>query len=218
MRTALGFGVAYSLYILQSINSSVTHSIRVLKNTDKLLEPVESIDDIEFIGSYQYVADWAAENGFVKEAFFLAHTQTSGVPIKCASWWSEEHHCYLLFYLAKNSKKVLKNTDFVTWFKPNTSLTTCSTSVGVMLPRSKNRLVQCSIGSLGLQFEQHKHSTRSIAKKYRLTINHLKYDLFRKMEEALKEQAAYISNIPLWQFRGFYWYLIRRHLIKNQTY
>lgn len=219
MNIIIGIVAIFTLIIFRLVNSSLVTSVKRLQNIDEFLEQVTSIEDVEFIDAYKETARWASEKGFILDIYCLLHAQNSGVPIKCISWWSEKYHCYLLFYLAEEGNIIKKVTDFHTHFEPKATLTTGSSVDGLLLPRLKNDFMQCVIDApLNEQFEQHIKSTKSIAKKYNLLVTQSKYDLFPKLREAIKTQADYITELPLWQHRGFYWYFVKRHLLKYRTY
>lgn len=219
MYIGIGVILVLILFIARLVNSALVVSVKRLKNIDEFLEPVEKIEDVEFIEACKEIEKWASEKGFVKDIFFLLHAQNSGMPIKCASWWSESNHCYLLFYLAEEGKILKKATDFHSRFKSNVSLTTGSTVDGLLLPRLKNDFMQCLVNvSIEEQFNRHIKSTESIIKKHNLSINFHKYDLFPVLRHAIKAQAEYIMELPLWKHRGFYWFFVRRHILKYRTY
>jgi len=219
MNIVIAISVVFALYIIRLVNSSIVVSITRLQNIDEFLEPVANIEDVEFIEAYKKIEKWAYEKGFVRDIFFLLHAQNSGVPIKCISWWSERNNCYLLFYLAEEGNIIKKVTEFHSRFESMASLTTCSTSDGLLLPRLENDFMQCIVNvPLEEQFNRHITSIQSIINKYKLSLVNHKYDLFPELRHTIKAQADYITELPFWKHRGFYWFFVRRHILKYRTY
>jgi hypothetical protein len=194
-------------------------SVKRLQNIDDFLEPVSSIDDVEFFEAYKETSEWAIKHHFTLDIFFLLHSLNSGIPIKCASWWSEKYHCYLLFYLAEGDDIRKKMIEFHTDLKPEASLTTCSTVDSLALPRLKNNFIQCRLNvSPSKLFNQHMKSIKSLENKYNLSVSRNKYDLFPKIRQATKEQADYVTELLFWKHRGFYWFFIKKPFLKYRIY
>lgn len=219
MYIAVGILAAIGLYVIRLINSSIVTTVKRLQNTDELLEKVASIEDVEFKAAYEETACWADGHGFTLEIFFLLHSSNSGEPVKCISWWSEEHSTYLIFYLAEEGEIINKAVDFHTNLAAETSLTTCSSADGLLLPRVKNDFMQCKVCvSLDQQFQDHLKSVASIKSKVEQGVLCAKLDLFDNVARSVKAQADYIMRLPLWKHRGFYWYFVRRNLLKYRSY
>lgn len=218
MYIIIGIIAAVSLIVIRLTNSSMVSNINQLQNIDDFFEEVSNIEDVEFIDEYKETAAWAESNGFELDIFALLHSNSSS-PTKCVSWWSAQHRTYLLFYLSENGEIIRKAADFYTHLEQQTSLTTCSTIDGLLFPKLKKDLIQCKAdASLDEQFRHHVMSLVSIKQNKKLTMALKKPDLFAEMRKSIKEQADYLVSLPLWKHRGFYWFFVRRHLVKYRTY
>lgn len=207
------------LFFVSIVNASCVQSVKRLLNVEELFEQVTAIDDVKFDSMISDSRKWGAENGFEFEGFFLLHAQDSGVPIKCASWWSNVYKTYFLVYVAEEGERVLVMHDFVTQFNNSGSLTTCTDINGLFLPRPKLDLCQHVSSS---EFDEikniHFHSVKAVCDKQGIKVGKHKGDLIQLMSSSIKQQAEYTVSLPLWKYRGAYWYFIKKHILALRRY
>ncbi len=207
------------LFLATVVNASCAQSVKRLLNTEDLFEQVSAINDVKFERQISPSLTWAKKNGFEFEGFFLLHAQDSGIPIKCASWWSEQHKTFFLIYVAEDDAKTRIMHDFVTPFNNNGSLTSCTNIDGLLLPRPKQELAQY-IKSKDLSFIKNTHfrSVKMLCKKRNLSVKKNKGDLEQYISSAIKSQAELIISLPFWKYRGAYWYFIKKYWVSLKSY
>lgn len=195
------------------INKAAAKSIERLLNPRELLS---RIDDSE-TGGYGTAIDefgaWAAKNGFVPELKFVFSTMNPDAPLVCASWWFDLHKTWALIYLGPS----ISNIDFVTVYNDNIGVTTCSSKDGIMLPHipSAYRQSFTDLSPDGL-YQRHLDARALVEAYEAVPLPGEKGDLLAQIEFAMKRQAEFIMSLPLWRYRGVFWFFIRRNLMANK--
>ena len=207
------------LFIARIVNTSTVQSVKRLFNVEELFEEVASISDVDYTAAVSHVSEWAADNDFQSEAFFLLHTSHSGIPAKCIGWWSDEHKVYLLVYLVEEQGVRAVAIDIVTRFAGGESLTTCNSINGLFLPKPKFDLIQFFRGKdLNEHLSVHLKSVKNIHKSNGLIVMSSEMDLYELMRESIRGQAQLIMELPFWKFRGVYWYFVKKYLLALVRY
>jgi hypothetical protein len=208
-----------AFFIAHIVNSSTVQSVNRLFNVEELFEEVSSINDVGYTSTVSYVRDWAEDNNFKSEVFFLLHASHSGIPAKCSGWWSDEHKLFLLVYLIEEQGKTAIANDIVTRFNGGESLTTCNSIDGLFLPRPRFDRIQFFRGKdLDEHLSVHLNAVKNICLRDELTVADNEMDLYTLMKESLRGQAQLIMELPFWKLRGVYWYFIKKYFLALVRY
>ncbi|MCP4363940.1 MAG: hypothetical protein GY800_01370 [Planctomycetes bacterium] len=197
------------------VNQTVVHSVRMLLEEKDLLEAVDQIDNTAFSIRYQEITAELTRYGYLHECFFLSHTlSTVDGSLQCAAWWSEKEQTWCLLYFTPHQETI----DFVSLYAGNTSLTTASSKDALLLPKPAGAAVQAfpRLDLEGLR-QQHLAARTQLAQQKWVSLRRRKNELLPEIHNSLKQHARYITSLPLWQWRGVYWYFIRRHLRANKA-
>jgi len=198
------------------INIIAVKSVKdlLLISNDDVLQLVDKIDDAKFMEIYDDLSGWAKNKVYTHDCFFLAYTIHTTTPLKCAAWWSEKERTWMLVYFFQIQQTYIKhNIDFVTIYNDIVSITTSSTKDAIMLPRPPKSYMQVftnlSADDLHLK---HLEARRKIENKESVLLPREKPDLFKEIKKSLINQANFIMSLPLWKFRGIFWFFIRGNM------
>lgn len=200
------------LFFVYVINKSMVDSVEKMSNPEGLVEPVAQIDDAGFLQKFSAFDQWASQHGFVHEKLFLGHIVLDGSALQCSVWWNEKSAIWALMYYHKG-KHVY---DFVTKLVDGGALTTASGKDAHTLPKAAKNYVQSRTdASFDTLFEIHQ-TTLQLLDRRSITVDFNKTDVIQELKSSLAQQMAYVKTLPLWRFRGVYWYFIRRNLLANK--
>jgi len=104
--------------------------------------------------------------------------------------------------------------NFVTQFDNDCSLTSSSKIDGIFLPKPENEFIQyINATDLNSFSKVHIRSVKSICDKQQIRVNTLRGRLAAKMSNSLKQQAEFIMMLRFWEYRGAYWYFIKKYCL-----
>lgn len=194
------------------VNRAVVSSVKSLLKPEKLLEPVQEIDNPDFIRVKDEFADWVERNGFEYDSVFLTNVVNVPKPIQGAAWWSARDATWALLYVTPNKK----NIDFVTLYDDDIVITTASSKDAMMLPQPEKSLIQTFPGlSYKSLYAKHLEARKQVERYESVVLREERRDLMEELKHALKEHARFLMSLPLWQYRGVYWFFIRRNIKVN---
>lgn len=195
------------------VNRSCVQTVEQLLEPEKVLEKIGAIDDAVFLAAESVLNEWTELKRFEHAGYFLCHTLTDGAAIKCAAWWSEKRRSYLMLYVA--AKKV--HYEFVSVY-PDAALVTSSGKHSFVLPFPPESHVQVfTRGNIDALLAAHKKGQKTLKNRRNLTPqNALPENLYATMITIMARQAQYVQSIPLWKWKGAYWFFIRKHLLANR--
>ncbi len=194
------------------VNRAVVASVKSLLKPEKLLEPVQEIDNPDFIRAKDEFSSWVEENGFQFDSLFLSNMVNVPEPIQCAAWWSERDATWALLYVA--AKK--KNIDFVTLYSDDIGITTASSKDAVLLPQPEKSLTQAFTGlSYKGLYAKHLKARKQVERYESVVLQEERRDLMEELKHALKAHARFLMSLPLWEYRGVYWFFVRRNIKVN---
>lgn len=209
---SITFLIIAFLIVSYAVNQAVVKSIKAFLQPDLLLEQVEQIDDLVFLKNYQEFNDWAIKHGYQTHSLFLFRIVTGGF-LNCAAWWNEKQKTWALIYCFSN--KI--NIDFVTLYDKHISVTTASSRDALLLPRLPKSYLQVFTKlSFDERYTKHQTACQLIKQQEHLNSPIQQQELLNILKLSLKSQAEYIMSLPLWQWRGVYWYFVRRYLNVNK--
>lgn len=205
---------AFALYILYIVNKSAATSIRIMSNPSNLFNWDIDTKDERFASGYSIINKWAQKNNFIHKHNFIFQEQASSPTINSAAWWSESTSTWCLMYVEKNNKM----TEFVTIFQNDTSLTTGSAKDGHLFPKIDTAYVQI-FPKLEIQNLHLKHikSCSLIENNMDTKPDEYSHDLMELLPKHMSLQSKYLMTLPFWNFRGAYWYFIRRNFQSNNV-
>lgn len=203
---------AILLFVASVINKTVVDSVEKMATPESLVEPVTQIDDAGFLQEMGAFDLWAKQHGFVHDCLFLGHLVLDGSALQCSAWWHEKSAVWALLYYHKGRHVY----DFVTKLTDSGALTTSSSKDAHFLPKSAQYYVQsCTKVSFDTLFEIHQ-TTLQLFEGKSISVDTNKTDVIQEIKGSLAHQMAYVKTLPLWRYRGVYWYLVRRHLLANK--
>jgi hypothetical protein len=203
--------ISLLLMLVYVVNTTTVKAVKALLNPDELLEAVGHIDEM-FFSSYQLFDDWVTAHGYQHQCFFLFRLINGGF-LQCAAWWNEEQQTWALIYCLPNKM----NIDFVTQYSNEIAVTTASSKDAVLLPHRDKAYLQAFTGlSFDALYAKHLAARDVVEDIEKIHLSTTQQDLFVSLKQALKSQAELVMRLPFWQYRGVYWYFVRRHLKVNK--
>jgi hypothetical protein len=156
-------------------------------------------------------AAWARQHGFVwLGEYSLTAVQTARI----SAWQQPQKMSYFCVYAVAGRLVV----DFVTCFSRDLSLTTGNTRDGMLLPSAPRKYHQCFEKlSLDAQFRQHLASEKFLMERAKVVVAEAREPFAKIFVAAIQGQMAYIRSLFLWPLRGFFWYFVRRNMLRNMT-
>jgi hypothetical protein len=209
------FGAALFLayFFASFVNKTVASSVDKASNPTGLMERVEQINDTGFMLKLDEFDDWAKRNNFERDCLFLAHTLSDDNALQVGVWWNDRQGIWVFMYHYKG-KHVY---DFVSKLNDGSVVSTSSNKDGILLPHPDRQYLQVfpNLSFDGLLQQQQITSALFTAKTGKVVLKN-NTDAIREVEIALTEQMAHIKTIPLWRYRGVFWYLYRRNFLVNK--
>lgn len=213
MNIVLTLIVLAILAVVILINRAVVGSIDTMRLPREVLESVNEVDDSGFQAAREAFADWAEPQGFVFDSNFLSHTLNDGNSIKCAAWWSDTDKNWALVYYING----LVNIDFVTRYTDTLCITTASTKDAMTLPNLQTAYTQSFTELCNDElYARHREACARVEATTGRTPRSRQSDLLSEVERYMLLQVEYITRLPLWRWRGVYWFFVRRNLLVNK--
>lgn len=195
------------------VNKAASKSIEAMSHPDDMLEVLENIEDRKFIESCDEFKSWIDKKGCIHECDFLFHTINENEVIQCSAWWSKEVKSWTLIYFAQGKQTI----DFVTIYDDNIAVTTSSNKDSILLPDPPKAYKQAFTDLTYEQlYEKHLQGRNFVEYNEKVLPQINKQDLLTEVKKSLILQSKYIMNLPMWRFKGFYWYFVRRNLKVNK--
>ena len=202
------------LFFVYLINKTLVASVEKIANPAGLIKRVELIDDEGFIVQAKTLATWAEQHGFAHDSYLLAYTLLDGNAMQCSVWWSQQHATWALLYYFKGKHFY----DFVSKLANGGIISTVSGKDGLTLPPStKNRIQAFPQLSLDELLQKHFTAQALFNAKVGFAVQNNKTDVVQELESALAKQAEFVKTIPLWKFKGVFWYFVRRNWLVNRA-
>ncbi|HOY71152.1 MAG TPA: hypothetical protein PL131_00340 [Methylotenera sp.] len=204
---------ALLLFFVYLINKTLVASVEKIAHPQGLIKHVQHIDDAGFTAQANTLATWAKQHDFEHDSYVLAHTLIDGSALQCSVWWSQTQATWVLLYYYKGKYFY----DFVSKLANNGIISTVSGKDGLTLPPAgKNRIQAFPQLSLDELLQKHLATQAQFNAKVGLAIQRNKTDVVQELENALGQQAEYVKTIPLWKFKGVFWYFVRRNWLVNK--
>ena len=187
------------------------YAVRGLSKTpDRLTDA----DPNEHEDAFKRAADqqkWAKDNGFKPAGTWMFDGSSK---IFLALWQHESDPTYFVFYFTDKHSYF----DFVTRLSDDHVITSSSSMDGLFFPMPPGFYMQCFTATdKDTLLLKHRRSGDFIADKLSLDRTLSPIDLRQLVVGAIERQVAHIKSLPLWPFRGFYWFLFRRHMLTNKS-
>jgi hypothetical protein len=187
------------------------HSVRGLAKASGKLQDADPGEHEDAYSQAAEHRDWAKEHGFTPGGTWVV---TGKLPTFLAVWNHESDPTYFVFYVAGAHSYI----DFVTRLSDDEVVTTSSSTDGLFFPMPPGFYMEAFTGT----------DKDTLLLKHRRSVDFLKAALTPKAPltpvvlkdlviEAISSQVAYIRSLPLWPFRGIYWFLFRRQSLANKS-
>lgn len=208
--TVLLLGLAFCVFV----NTMVYLSVKKLENPDGLLVVRDGgAETLSTDPTLAFRAEWAAANGFAPDIRANFHGAVGGEVLEIAVWKSSYKKTFLSTYTAQG--KVC--CEFVTILEDDQGLTTSNMRDSLLIPPRPGSYTQAFDGldldRLSAEHEAalvflHEHKGTKIVERWESTET--------LILDAVRQQMEYVQTIPLWQFRGIFWYLVRRYALNGK--
>ena len=160
------------------------------------------------------MAQWCAQQGYEFDRYLQAHTLLVDLPLQVACWWSDDEKTFAVFYCAPDGQILF---EFVTGFGEQDSLATASGKDAMLLPRPPGSWAQAFPGrTIEEVHARHVEACRLLERCGAGARTAVKPDSLRALGEAMVRQARYVTGLPLWRWRGVWWYFVRRNLLADR--
>lgn len=153
---------------------------------------------------------WAEAQGFRYVGSY--RTTISDIENVFAVWRHESRPTYLVRYHA--AEQVF--FDFVTLFQGQYGLTTSSTKDSQLSPRPCGEYQQSFDAALDVLLTMHADAEHFLIQEGRLKEQWVERPIVDLINESVMRQAHYVQQLPFWQFRGAWWYFVRRRVMHNK--
>lgn len=213
--TWIATGVLVVLGLCALINVLVIVSINKLEDAENLLVVVEGgAARLEVSPDYATRHAWAAANEFEPDMLAEFHGAVGAGPITMAVWKNSYKKTFLSSYMVAD--KVL--CEFVTIFEKNRGLTTSNAKDSLLFPPAPGHYIQAFDGmNIDGLYQKHEEALVHLVGKKHLQIVDRWESTDKLIVESIERQVNHVKSIPMWQFRGVYWFLVRRSTMNNKT-
>jgi hypothetical protein len=107
--------------------------------------------------------------------------------------------------------------EFEARFSDEASLTTSRSRSAFMFPRPYGSFSQSfPKSSIDELWDLHLKGTEHLMSAVSIPIQESRYSLPERSRRSIIRQLALVRSLPLWPFRGIYWYLIKRFRLQNR--
>jgi hypothetical protein len=196
------------------INIMLVLSIKKLERADELLDVIDGGAAMLSGPDYAARAQWAAANDFEPDMVADFHGAVGAGPIRIGVWKNAYKKTFLSTY--STPEKII--CEFVTILEKDSGLTTSNTKDSVLFPSAPGVFIQAFDGmELDELSKKHEAALVHLHQGRGLTIVERWESTDVLVLDSIRRQVAYVKSILLWQFRGAYWFLIRRSRINNKT-
>lgn len=167
-------------------------------------------------GSPEYgaIAAWAGANNFEPD---IAADFSGGVgtgPIRMLIWRNTFRKTYLSAY--EVPEKLCWS--FVTTLDRDSSLETTNSKDGLLFPSAPGSFQQAfDNADLDTLYRYHEEGLLFLHDRKGLSIVDRQRPTEELVLESMHRQVDHVKGILLWQFRGPYWYFIRRNAVSNKS-
>jgi len=195
------FGIAVAVY----------GSVLGMSDPDRVLKPAtRELYSREFELAKEHHT-WASDQGFAIVGGFVFQ---GAAKIFVAAWQLNRVPTFFCLYRAAQNT----NYDFVTVFPDGRSLTTASTKDAALLPRPTGAYLQAFPGrSASELWRLHEEALSFLSSAKGLVPEPTEKPFREILVDALAQQIAYVRSLPLWPFRGMFWYFVRREVLVNRS-
>jgi hypothetical protein len=159
---------------------------------------------------------WAEDNDF----YFIGNftMKTASINSSVSAWQHRDRPTFFCKYVVKVKDIVQQASDFITKFANDISLTTASTSDANSFPGHLEAYLQTfSKLSLDERWYRHVEMENYLIDTGGAGLIQMDVSFEKEFSDASQKRINYICSIPLWPFRGAYWYFVRRHLWHNKS-
>lgn len=145
---------------------------------------------------------WAAEHGFEWDGAYVPQFPMNG-QIPFFAWRNAEAATLMIAYFTQQGVQ----TDFVTGYAGGVGLTTGSSAAGMLTPVRPNNPKQAFTGlTIEQLWQKHVAADAFLRRQYGRTHELDDRPVDELMLESVRELSAFVRSLPLWPFRGVYWY------------
>lgn len=212
----LAYAMLFFLFIGAAINVVVILSVQKLEHPESLLEVIQNGESVLVNGAdYAARAHWAEDNEFRPDLLADFHGAIGAGPITMAVWKNDYKKTFLSSYTVGGNIM----SEFVTLLNNGGGLTTSNSIDSMLFPTAPGLYVQAFGGMTDLDklFKKHEAALVHLNQKKNATIADRWETTDKLIVESIQRQIKYVKNLPFWQFRGCYWYFIRRLRMKNRS-
>lgn len=212
--TIVLYGLAALLGVCALINLMMVLSVLKLRRADELLEVIPGGHEGAPYNAHEATAAaWAEANDFEPDLAADFHGALGPNPVRIRVWKSRYRKTFLVAYTAEK----VTYWEFVTNLREGAGLTTSNTRDSVFLPSPPGFYVQAFHGAdLDAIFERHESGLIHLHERFHLTIVDRAESTAAQIVEAIARQVAHVRAIPFWQFRGVWWYVVRRSVLNGK--
>lgn len=205
-------GLAVLLTLMVLLIAFAVHN-SVTKLADPNLKLVPAPED-KYAREYTLTAthdQWAESQGFDYLGAYLLHGPAT---FFIAAWQLRNMPTFLCVYCHGENT----HFDIVTIYSEHQGLTTGSSKDGQTLPRAPGSYAQTfSNLDLDAMWTRHQQAEKYLHENARMQANPGNLEFEPLFIDAVRREAQFVQSIPLYPFRGVYWFFVRRHQRHNRT-
>ena len=207
--------VIVALFIANLVNGAVVKSLQIMDDADPFMAPVENGLAIMAEGAdFAARMAWAVENGFEPNLLADVKATLDGSTLVTAVWKNAYKNTFLASYTAAG--KI--NSEFVTTLTNECGLTTSNSMDSALFPQRPGHYTQIFDGAdLSSLYEKHEAGLLFLHENKRLAIIDRQIPTVDLITDSVRRQTAFIRSLPLWQYKGAWWYFVRRPSMNNKS-
>lgn len=212
MNTILATLAVLALLFATFVNVMVVLSVRKLSNARRLLTLVHRPERIR---DAPEITDWAEQQGFeLVQQFDFAGLVGTDKAIEADAWLSQDRRQLLMHYHFQGRHWL----EFVSSLEGRYGLVTSVARESLTLPQPPNQLVQVFPGRSPEELHRlHIQALEAFRQRFGADTVEPDRPVNELVIEAIEEQVAWVRQLPLWQLRGVWWYLVRPRLLRNRS-
>ena len=223
---------ALFLLIIIQVNQSIVKSISKMAKAKELIEVQWTIANkranfYELLSKYENDAkfnnvlaaslNWLQGNNFEANLIFNFHSIENSSPLETIVWKSNNFPELFILYYHAATKSI--SYEFYTVLADEKGLSTSSNRDSLSLPRAKGSYGQ-AFDNLGIDELYAKHQEALTRLEQNQLMNpqiELAPNTLELFISATIKHQEFIKSIPFWQYKGAYWYFVRRNALANKA-